>query len=66
MLSRLVKIILKKRKDLTMKVKIIFLMLLIGTISFLFGQVLPDSSQLSAYRNLETKFQKIYVHWSEQ
>jgi len=54
---------LKKMEDVAMKAKIIFISLLIfGAVSFLFGQVLPDSSQLSAYRNLETKFQKIYVH----
>ena len=50
-----------------MKAKIIFIsLLLIGAVNFLFGQVLPDSTQLSAYHHLSTKYDdNISVHWSE-
>jgi Zn-dependent metalloprotease len=49
-----------------MKIKIRFFLLIAGILSFLFGRVVPDSTQLSAYHHLNKKYNNsINVHWNK-
>lgn len=49
-----------------MKLKNIFLLLLLGILNFTFGQTLPDSSQVSALNELRGKYKKnIQINWNK-